>query len=199
MGQRRPQAHDAACWTGLPAEHPRGSARSLQLWSPWQRGGAQLSGLLSGHLADPCHNGGSCTDGINTAFCDCLPGFQGAFCEEDIDECASNPCRNGASCTDCVASYACSCPTGFSGVHCENNTPDCTDRCQGRGPATGHTQRRHTCVPSRCPPGGGTRCQRETPFLLQGPSSILPCGLEAGALWFILRNCCSCFHQPGTS
>ena len=116
---------------GLPAEHPGGSARSPQLWSPCQRGGAQLSGLPSGPLADPCHNGGSCTDGINTAFCDCLPGFQGAFCEEDINECASNPCRNGANCTDCVDSYTCTCPTGFSGIHCENNTPDCTERCEG--------------------------------------------------------------------
>lgn len=77
---------------------------------------------------DPCHNGGSCTDGVNAAFCDCLPGFQGAFCEEDINECASNPCRHGANCTDCVASYTCTCPPGFSGIHCENNTPDCTER-----------------------------------------------------------------------
>lgn len=79
-------------------------------------------------LPDPCHNGGSCTDGVNTAFCDCLPGFRGAFCEEDINECASNPCRHGANCTDCVDSYTCTCPTGFSGIHCENNTPDCTER-----------------------------------------------------------------------
>lgn len=80
---------------------------------------------------DPCHNGGSCTDGINAAFCDCLPGFRGAFCEEDINECASNPCRHGANCTDCVDSYTCTCPPGFSGIHCEDNTPDCTER-QGR-------------------------------------------------------------------
>ncbi|KAK2120708.1 hypothetical protein P7K49_002094 [Saguinus oedipus] len=81
--------------------------------------------------ADPCHNGGSCTDGVNTAYCECLPGFQGTFCEEDINECASDPCRNGANCTDCVDSYTCTCPAGFSGIHCENNTPDCTERCAG--------------------------------------------------------------------
>lgn len=202
-GSVHPQAHNAACWTGLPAEHPGGSARSPEFWSPWQRGGAQLSGLPSGPLADPCHNGGSCTDGINTAFCDCLPGFQGAFCEEDINECASNPCRNGANCTDCVDGYTCTCPTGFSGIHCENNTPDCTERCEGpRVHAAGygamHSAGRPV-YPAGIHLGAGTCCQCETPFLLKGPLSILPCGLEAGALWFILRNCCSSFHQPGTS
>lgn len=98
---------------------------------------SMASGHPEAHFSvpsDPCHNGGSCTDGINTAFCDCLPGFQGAFCEEDINECASNPCRNGANCTDCVDSYTCTCPAGFNGIHCENNTPDCTERCVSDSP-----------------------------------------------------------------
>lgn len=77
---------------------------------------------------DPCHNGGSCSDGVGTFFCECLAGFRGPKCEEDINECASNPCKNGANCTDCVNSYTCTCPSGFSGIHCENNTPDCTER-----------------------------------------------------------------------
>lgn len=77
---------------------------------------------------DPCHNGGSCSDSVGTFFCECLAGFRGPKCEEDINECASNPCKNGANCTDCVNSYTCTCPSGFSGIHCENNTPDCTER-----------------------------------------------------------------------
>lgn len=109
-----------------PCHNPRGA-----LFVPTP---ACPSGLPSSLLPDPCHNGGSCTDGINMAFCDCLAGFQGTFCEEDINECASSPCRNGANCTDCVASYTCTCPTGFSGIHCENNTPDCTERWVGPWP-----------------------------------------------------------------
>lgn len=81
---------------------------------------------------------------------------------------------------------------------------------RGRGcmqPATGpRTAPADLCtqrVPSGCPAGvhlgAGTCCQCETPLLLEGPLSILPCGLEAGALRFILRNCCSSFHQLGTS
>lgn len=103
--------------------------RAGSLWGPAWRCAHPLSGLPScSPTTDPCHNGGSCTDGINMAFCDCLPGFQGAFCEEDINECASNPCRNGANCTDCVDSYTCTCPAGFNGIHCEHNMPDCTER-----------------------------------------------------------------------
>lgn len=93
----------------------------------------QLPGPISPSHAcpsspDPCRNGGSCSDGIGTFFCECLAGFRGPKCEEDINECASNPCKNGANCTDCVNSYTCTCPSGFSGIHCENNTPDCTER-----------------------------------------------------------------------
>lgn len=87
------------------------------------------------------------------AFCSCLPGFQGPFCEEDVNECASNPCRNGANCTDCVASYTCTCPTGFSGIHCENNTPDCTERWGAR-PAGGGRGALHVGAQNR---GRGSR------------------------------------------
>ncbi|EPY81630.1 notch1 preproprotein-like protein [Camelus ferus] len=108
---------------------------------------------------DPCHNGGSCTDGINTAFCDCLPGFRGAFCEEDVNECASNPCRNGANCTDCVDSYTCTCPAGFSGIHCENNTPDCTESSCFNGGTCVDGINSFTCL---CPPGfTGSYCQHD--------------------------------------
>lgn len=163
--------------SGAPGRTPWGQCRGPRSFRcPGSGGGARPSGLPSLPLPDPCHNGGSCTDGINTAFCDCLPGFQGAFCEEDINECASNPCRNGANCTDCVDSYTCTCPAGFSGIHCENNTPDCTERCVGAtatgmgavqggpGPWAGvgrqmgrrATQCLATCTPSRCLPGGHT-------------------------------------------
>lgn len=72
-------------------------------------------------------------------------------------------------------------------------------RCGAAGQLQGHAWRQQTCVPGRGPPGVGTRGQCETPFLLKGPLSVHPHGLEAGTLWFILRNCCSSFYQPGTS
>ena len=29
---------------------------------------------------DPCENGGTCTDGINSYTCACIPGYDGANC-----------------------------------------------------------------------------------------------------------------------
>ncbi|KAK1785538.1 hypothetical protein P4O66_018902 [Electrophorus voltai] len=77
--------------------------------------------------SDPCLSGGSCTDGINTFHCTCLPGFAGPQCAVEVNECQSAPCRNGGTCTDYVNSYTCTCRPGYTGLHCETNIPDCTE------------------------------------------------------------------------
>ena len=77
---------------------------------------------------DPCQNGGSCVDGVNTFSCLCLLGFTGDKCQTDMNECLSEPCKNGGTCSDYVNSYTCKCQAGFDGVHCENNIDECTER-----------------------------------------------------------------------
>jgi len=63
-----------------------------------------------------CLNNGTCQDVWNAHVCECAAGFNGTFCEENIDECAAgNQCENGATCVDGIASYSCICPDGFSG------------------------------------------------------------------------------------
>lgn len=47
-------------------------------------------------------------------FLSCPPGFTGAFCEVDVNECCSAPCRNGAICQDLINSYVCHCRSGES-------------------------------------------------------------------------------------
>lgn len=48
----------------------------------------------------PCKNGATCTNtGQGSYTCSCQPGYTGATCETEVDECAPGPCRNGGSCT----------------------------------------------------------------------------------------------------
>ena len=57
--------------------------------------------------------------------CDCFAGFDGAYCEADIDECLSSPCQNHANCSDAIDAFSCSCAAGFRGEFCEVNIDDC--------------------------------------------------------------------------
>jgi len=51
--------------------------------------------------------------------CQCLPGFTGMLCEDDIKECIPNPCQHNGTCTDEVNDYNCSCAIGYTGRNCE--------------------------------------------------------------------------------
>ena len=53
------------------------------------------------------------------ATCICKPGYFGAQCESDVNECASNPCRNGGTCLDQENRFVCQCPRGARGKFCE--------------------------------------------------------------------------------
>jgi hypothetical protein len=69
-------------------------------------------------------HGAECYDGINGFRCRCAPGFYGALCQFDYDECASSPCVAGATCVNLVNGYRCDCPPGVSDATCSRSSHD---------------------------------------------------------------------------
>ncbi|NXG33378.1 CRUM1 protein, partial [Dromaius novaehollandiae] len=91
--------------------------------------------------------------------CICQPGFTGAHCKDNIDECASSPCQNGAICRDRVNEYSCFCVPGFQGYNCEIDINECASRpCKHNGTCLNEMDH-YLC---KCIPGyTGINCDAE--------------------------------------
>uniref|UniRef100_A0A674P605 Protocadherin Fat 4 n=1 Tax=Takifugu rubripes TaxID=31033 RepID=A0A674P605_TAKRU len=96
---------------------------------------------------NPCQNGGSCKRRLSVGpdmkteesvpvilvsnhplqpyACSCRPGYMGALCETDINECQPSPCHNGGTCHNLVGGFSCTCPEGFTGMACERDVNEC--------------------------------------------------------------------------
>ncbi|XP_055375058.1 protein crumbs isoform X2 [Condylostylus longicornis] len=102
---------------------------------------------------EPCKNGGFClfSEVSQPPICQCSIGYEGKFCETDIDECASQPCQNGGYCENLIGKFECHCNgTGFEGPVCETDIDECMTRsidCGGKG----------ICINTR----GSYKCQCE--------------------------------------
>jgi hypothetical protein len=111
-------------------------------------------------LPTPCHNGAICIDGVDSFTCQCLPGFTGSTCSENINDCDPNPCHNG-QCIDSINDYNCRCETGYMGKNCDEQINPCLTQpcdkihaiCIHTGPGT------HMC---QCHPGYETQDHGET-------------------------------------
>ena len=80
--------------------------------------------------SNPCLNSGTCVDDINSYKCECMPGYRGNRCQQDIDECDEwQPCENGATCRDAINNYWCDCAeTGdilYGGKNCSKELTGC--------------------------------------------------------------------------
>ncbi|KAK7100185.1 sushi, von Willebrand factor type A, EGF and pentraxin domain-containing protein 1-like isoform X2 [Littorina saxatilis] len=86
-------------------------------------------------FTNPCQNGGICIPKENGLFdCNCRRGFEGVFCQTEVDQCQAQPCLNGGSCTSLPAAYLCDCPPGFQGQKCERDVDECVSSpCQNGG------------------------------------------------------------------
>ena len=88
-------------------------------------GGSSFTAQIDFYVADiddcgsnPCRNGGTCTDHVDSYSCVCAAGYNGDSCQNDDDDCAGNPCQNNGVCTDGRFSYTCACRYGFTGANC---------------------------------------------------------------------------------
>lgn len=75
---------------------------------------------MTGHLCDTpfckrkeCENGGVCLMNKSVPYCNCTPGFDGKYCEHNIDECSlptgNSPCQNNGICIDGINKFDCNC------------------------------------------------------------------------------------------
>ncbi|XP_058792294.1 protein jagged-1b isoform X1 [Phymastichus coffea] len=116
---------------------------------------------------NPCLNGGTCVDLVNSFQCICREGWTGDLCDQDVDECSTNPCRNNGTCVDGVADFSCICRNGWKGKtcalrggHCEPGTCRHGGTCQDHGDG-------FTC---HCPLGWeGAACHIASPACASSP------------------------------
>ena len=87
--------------------------------------------------ANPCLNGGTCTDGVESYVCTCAKGYAGLNCGIKQDDCSPNPCRNGGTCAAGANGATCTCPAGFEGATCQTNIDECSPNpCLNGGSCT---------------------------------------------------------------
>ena len=68
---------------------------------------------------EACTDTGVCIEDIRGHYCLCDPGFTGANCELDIDDCLTNPCVHGKCEDNGTDSFVCMCFDGFEGEECD--------------------------------------------------------------------------------
>ncbi|KAM3593822.1 uncharacterized protein V6R79_022582 [Siganus canaliculatus] len=86
-------------------------------------------------LSNPCQNGGTCLNLLNSYHCVCPSNWDGPNCATDVNECqlytgTSLGCQNGATCVNTPGSFTCNCSPEWSGNLCTVRYDDCRNAGQ---------------------------------------------------------------------
>ncbi|XP_028288640.1 cubilin [Parambassis ranga] len=85
--------------------------------------------------SNPCQNGGTCLNLLNSYHCVCPSNWAGPNCATDVNECqvysgSVQGCQNGATCVNSPGSFNCNCPPEWSGTLCTVRYDDCRNAGQ---------------------------------------------------------------------
>ncbi|XP_074653542.1 uncharacterized protein LOC141907701 isoform X2 [Tubulanus polymorphus] len=112
-----------------------------------------------------CKNAGTCNQRAPPYMfnCVCKAGWEGTYCQTDINECIGVTCKNGGKCAQNSPGkgYRCVCAKGWKGTHCETDINECIGvncknggKCAQNSPGKGYR-----CV---CAKGWkGTHCETD--------------------------------------
>ncbi|CAB1340813.1 unnamed protein product [Coregonus sp. 'balchen'] len=85
--------------------------------------------------SNPCQNGATCLDLLDSFHCMCPSNWGGPNCAVDVNECqifvgTSQGCQNGATCINTPGSFTCTCSPEWSGTLCTTRYDDCQGAAQ---------------------------------------------------------------------
>nr|KAG5706023.1 hypothetical protein BaRGS_028132 [Batillaria attramentaria] len=146
-----------------------------------------------------CHHAGVCANVDGGFLCQCLQGWEGARCQDDVDECMSDPCLNRGLCSNTPGNFSCACLDAWTGQRCEEDVNECKREPCAAPARCVNTQGGFTCL---CPRGWkGNACDEDVNECL-GQVEDVPCEEELDSicgniLVLPCQNSGTCHNTPG--
>lgn len=111
---------------------------------------------------DECQHNSICLDRHEHFHCNCSRGYEGQFCETDIDECAGVLCEHGGTCVDGIGAFTCHCVPGYQGDLCGSEVDECESNPCLHGGTCIDQLNAYSCT---CDTNyTGINCEKEKPF-----------------------------------
>ncbi|XP_055449110.1 protein jagged-2 isoform X1 [Psammomys obesus] len=107
-------------------------------------------------MGQPCRNGGTCIDEVDSFRCFCPSGWEGELCDINPNDCLPDPCHSRGRCYDLVNDFYCACDDGWKGKTCHSREFQCDAYTCGNGGTCYDSGDTFRCA---CPPGWkGSTC-----------------------------------------